>query len=67
MIFLKRNHYVLKKKGGPYMRVKVILECIETGERNYHTTKNKRTQPERLELMKYSPKLRKKTLYKEIR
>ncbi|ANZ95220.1 MULTISPECIES: 50S ribosomal protein L33 [Brochothrix] len=49
------------------MRINIILECTETGERNYITTKNKRTQPERIELMKYSPKLRRKTLHRETK
>lgn len=49
------------------MRIRIILECVETGERNYHTTKNKHTNPERIELMKYSPKLRKMALYRETK
>lgn len=31
------------------MRVNVTLACTETGDRNYITTKNKRTNPDRLE------------------
>lgn len=31
----------------------------------YHTTKNKRTTPDRLEFMKYDPKIRKHVLFKE--
>lgn len=31
----------------------------------YHTTKNKRTTPDRLEFMKYDPKVRKHVLFKE--
>jgi len=49
------------------MRVQVILECTETGDRNYITTKNKRKNPERLELMKYSPRLRRHTLHRETK
>ena len=33
----------------------------------YYTTKNKRTHPDRLELMKYDPVLRKHVLFKEAR
>lgn len=40
------------------MRQSIILECVETGERIYLTSKNKRNNPERLALKKYSPKLR---------
>lgn len=48
-------------------RVKVTLACTECGERNYVTTKNKKNNPERLEMMKYCPKLHKHTLHKETK
>jgi ribosomal protein L33 len=53
--------------GGMQMRVQVILECTETKLRHYTTTKNKKTHPERLEMMKYNPVLKKHTLYKETK
>jgi len=31
----------------------------------YTTTKNKRTKPEKIEMMKYDPKARKHVMYKE--
>ena len=31
----------------------------------YTTTKNKRTKPEKIEMMKYDPKARKHVIYKE--
>ncbi|MGY3765224.1 50S ribosomal protein L33 [Vagococcus vulneris] len=49
------------------MRVNIILECKETGERLYITTKNKRNTPERLELKKYSPKLRRRATFIEVK
>lgn len=49
------------------VRVVITLECTETGDRNYTTTKNKKTHPQRLELMKYCPRLRKYTLHREVR
>jgi large subunit ribosomal protein L33 len=49
------------------MRVKVTLACTETGDRNYITTKNKKKNPERLELMKYSPRRKKHTLHRETK
>jgi len=49
------------------MRVNITLECTETGDRNYITTKNKRNNPERIEVMKYSPRLRRRTLHRETR
>lgn len=32
------------------MRVNITLKCTECGEQNYISTKNKRTNPERVEL-----------------
>lgn len=40
---------VYYKFGGKNMRVNITLACTETGDRNYITTKNKRTNPERIE------------------
>lgn len=42
------------------------LECTVTGIRSYITQKNKMNTTEKLQLMKYNPKLRKHTLHKEI-
>ena len=41
----------------------VWLECTETGDRNYRT-QVKAGGSKKLELVKYSPKLRKRTLHK---
>ncbi|MGU3470722.1 50S ribosomal protein L33 [Paenibacillus sp. D51F] len=49
------------------MRVTVTLACTESGDRNYTTTKNKRNNPERIELLKYCPRLKKVTLHRETR
>lgn len=49
------------------MRVIITLACTESGDRNYTTTKNKRTNPERIELRKYSPRLKKYTIHRETR
>lgn len=54
-------------------RKQVILECTEQKETSvpgmsrYITTKNKRNTPDRLELKKYNPYLRKMTIHKEIK
>ena len=58
-----------KAKEG---RIKIILECTEAEKlgaspSRYATTKNRRTHPDRLELMKYNPFLRRHTLHKEVR
>lgn len=59
-----------KKKGN---RVQVILECTEQkdtdtpGMSRYITTKNRKNTPDRLELKKYNPYLKRVTLHKEIK
>ena len=59
-----------KAKGN---RVQVILECTETKERGlpgtsrYVTTKNRKNTPERMELKKYNPILKRMTVHKEIK
>lgn len=49
------------------MRQKVIMVCEECLSRNYTTTKNKATTPERLEFLKYCPRCNKRTLHKETK
>ncbi len=44
----------------------IILDCTEKpGSSRYTTRKNVRTHPERLEMKKYNPTLRKHTVHKE--
>ena len=47
------------------MRVKVTLACTECKQRNYNTTKNKKTNPDRIELNKYCKFCKKHTAHKE--
>ncbi len=60
----------MAKKGN---RVQVILECTEhkesglPGTSRYITTKNKANTPDRVELKKYNPILKKMTVHKEIK
>jgi len=60
----------MAKKGN---RVQVILECTEhtecgqPGTSRYITTKNKKNTPERMEIKKYNPILRRMTVHKEIK
>ena len=44
-----------------------ILACNECKRRNYVTTRNKRTTPERLEKVKFCPFDRKRTVHKEVK
>ncbi len=60
----------MAKKGN---RIQVILECTEhkasgvAGTSRYITTKNKKDTPDRLEIKKFNPVLKRVTLHKEIK
>ncbi|GAB6934829.1 MAG: 50S ribosomal protein L33 [Bacillota bacterium] len=49
------------------MRVIITLECTQCKRRNYTTTKNKRTHPDRLELKKYCKYCNSHVLHRETR
>ena len=51
--------------GGAELRVKVTMVCSECKQRNYNTKKNKKNDPDRLEMNKYCRFCRKHTLHKE--
>lgn len=59
-----------KAKGN---RIQIILECTEhktsgmPGMSRYVSEKNRKNNPERLEIKKYNPVLKKYTLHKEIK
>ena len=62
-----------KNKGA---RILITLECTECRSNNdkrspgvsrYLTQKNRRNNPERLELKKYCPHCNKRTIHKEIK
>lgn len=67
---LLQNKMAKKSKEA---RVQVILECTEhktsgmPGTSRYISTKNKKNTPDRLELKKYNPILRKMTVHREIK
>ena len=47
------------------MRVKVTLACTECKQRNYNTMKNKKNDPDRLEMSKFCRFCRKHTPHRE--
>ena len=59
-----------KSKGN---RIQIILECTEhktsgqPGTSRYVTQKNRKNTPERIELMKFNPILKKMTKHREIK
>ena len=60
----------MAKKGN---RIQVILECTEhkasgqPGTSRYITTKNKKNPPDRMEIKKFNPILKRMTVHKEIK
>ncbi|MDX2068600.1 MAG: 50S ribosomal protein L33 [Haliscomenobacter sp.] len=59
-----------KSKGN---RIQIILECTEhkksglPGTSRYVTQKNRKNSPDRLELKKFNPVLKKVTVHREIK
>ena len=59
-----------RSKGN---RQQIILECVEhktsglSGTSRYISEKNKKNTPDRLELKKYNPIMKKYTIHKEIK
>lgn len=59
-----------KSKGN---RIQIILECTEhkstgmPGTSRYVTEKNRKNNPDRLEIKKFNPVLKKYTVHKEIK
>ncbi|HIZ77740.1 MAG TPA: 50S ribosomal protein L33 [Firmicutes bacterium] len=49
------------------MRIGIILACTECKNRNYTTDKNKKNNPDRLEVKKYCPHCKTHTLHKETK
>ena len=60
----------MAKKGNS---IQVILECTEhkdaglPGTSRYITTKNTKNSPDRIEIKKFNPILKRMTLHKEIK
>ena len=48
-------------------RIIIHLACTECKERTYTTAKNKRNDPQRLELKKYCPRCRAVKLHREVK
>ncbi|NLJ79580.1 MAG: 50S ribosomal protein L33 [Firmicutes bacterium] len=49
------------------MRVGITLECTQCKNRNYRSNKNRRNNPDRLELRKFCSTCRTHTVHKETR
>ena len=53
--------------GGRQMRTKITLACTECKQRNYNTTKDKKTHPDRMETKKYCRFCKTHTMHKETK
>lgn len=49
------------------VRPKITLACTECKERNYITKKNRRNNPDRLEMNKFCPRDGRHTVHRETR
>ncbi len=48
-------------------REMITMQCSECKEKNYTSTKNRKTTPDRLELKKFCPRCRKHQAHKEAK
>lgn len=51
----------------PQMRVKIVMACTDCKQRNYNTMKNKKNDPDRIEMKKYCKFCHKHTVHKETK
>ena len=63
----KAKSLFLSYGGIRAMRVKITLACQECKQRNYDTMKNKKNDPERMEMNKYCKFCKKHTVHKETK
>ncbi len=54
-------------KKSADVRPKITMACVECKERNYITRKNRRNDPDRLEMKKYCSRCKASTLHRETR
>jgi len=48
-------------------RIFIALGCVDCKERTYSSNKNRRNDPQRLELKKFCPRCRVHTIHREVR
>lgn len=66
-VIRRREGTNILKEVPLFMRVKVTLACTECKQRNYDTMKNKKNDPDRLEMNKYCRFCRKHTPHRETK
>ena len=67
----RTDNYVIlgidQHKEVLFMRTRITLACSECKQRNYNTMKNKKNDPDRIEMSKYCRFCKKHTLHKETK
>ncbi len=58
---------VVRPKKEKDMRDNIIIACTECKERNYNSQKNKKNNPDRIEVKKYCNTCKKHTVHKETK
>ena len=56
----------MARKSGDVRQI-ITLQCGDCRERNYTSTKNRRNDPQRVELKKYCSRCRNHTAHREVR
>ena len=62
-----RTSSIILDGGVKKMRDKITLACTECNQRNYDKKKNKKNDPDRLEMKKYCKFCKKHTVHKETK
>ena len=62
----KRERHTAVAKATD-VRPKITMACVDCKERNYITRKNRRNDPDRIELKKFCPRCGKHTAHRETR
>lgn len=65
--FLIEKTMQMKTLEVEVVRVKITLACTECKQRNYNTTKDKKTHPDRMEIKKYCRFCKTHTVHKETK
>lgn len=63
----KAKNFRTNREVPSKMRVKITLACSECKQRNYDSMKEKKNNPDRLEMNKYCRFCRKHTLHRETK
>ena len=58
---------VFPARGKAAVREIIYLACTQCRERNYTTTKNRKNDPQRLELKRFCPHCRAHILHREVK